>query len=136
MKRADWMEQLWPAIEAQRPLPFVWGGRGDSRDCCTFVATILDAISDGHYVDDLLANYHDEDTAKAYIEAAGGLQNAVSGHLGEPKRLAYMVCGDVAMILDRGRHAVGIFDGRYIVCADDRKLTHLRRDRALVAWGI
>ncbi len=136
MKRADWVRRLWDTIEAHRPLPFRWAGRNDSHDCCTFPAACLDAMTDGTYLDDLLANYSDEATALAYIAANGGLEQTLAKHLGVPKRVSFMQRGDVALVERDGREFVGICAGDVVISAGPDGLVSNARQFAVKAWGV
>jgi hypothetical protein len=136
MKRADWVRRLLDTIEAHRLLPFRWAGRDDSHDCCTFPAACLDAMTDGTYLDDLLTNYSDEETAIAYIASNGGLEQTLTRHLGQPKRASFMQRGDVALVLRDGREFVGICAGDVVFSAGPDGLVTNPRQLAAKAWSV
>lgn len=136
MKRADWLDRLWETIEARRMLPFRWGAFVDAHDCCTFVAICVEAMTDRELVPALLAEYSNEETANAYIARAGGLEAAISSHLGAPKRLAFMSRGDVALVEVAGRQFAGVCIGDSVVSAGPDGLGSNPASCALVAWGV
>jgi hypothetical protein len=123
-------------IEAHRPLPFRWAGRDDAHDCCTFPAACLDAMTDGRYLDDLLANYSDEVTALAYIASNGGLEQTLTRHLREPIRVSFMRRGDVALVVRGGREFVGICAGDILYSAGPEGLITNPRESATRAWSV
>lgn len=136
MKRLDRLERLWETIEAHRLLPFRWGGRDDSHDCCTFVASCIDAMSGTRYVDALLEHYVDEPTAKAYIESGGGLAAVISSYLGEPKRIGFMGRGDAAIVVQGETELVGICIGDHVIAAGLKGLVQISRSLATAAWSV
>lgn len=136
MKRADWLDRLWETIEARREFPFRWGGYAGANDCCTFVAACIEAMTGRDLGPVLLAEYSDEDTANAYIARAGGLQAAITSHLGKPKKLSYMSRGDVVIVETGGIQFAGICLGSNIVSAGPNGLGSNPASYALVAWGL
>ena len=135
MKRLDWVQRLWETIEAHRLLPFRWAGRDDSHDCCSFVAACLDAMTDGNYLERLLANYTDEATALAFIAANGGLAQTIDLFL-VPKRTSFMQRGDVALVMRDGREFLGVCAGAIVISAGPDGLVSNPRTLAIKAWGI
>jgi hypothetical protein len=135
MKRHDYIRRLWDTIDAHRELPFQWGGRDTSHDCCTFVAACLDAMTGDGYLDRLLAHYQDEDGAKAFIAAHGGLEGALTATLGDPIRIAFMRRGDVVLIEREGKEFVGICTGELVFSAGPDGLVTNPRQYAIRAWS-
>lgn len=136
MRRADWVDRLWQTIETHQALPFRWAGKGDAHDCCTFAADCVDAMTGTNYVDLLLAHYRDEPSARAYIEAGGGLRNVISSFLGDPKRISFMNRGDVVIVDDRGTEVVGVCVGRDVLAAHERGLGRYEANLVITCWGV
>lgn len=136
MKRFDWLDRLWETIEARRTFPFRWGASVDAHDCCTFVAACIKAMTGRDLVPALLTEYSDEATAIAYIARAGGLEAAITSHLGQPKKLSFMSRGDVVLVENGGIQFAGVCLGNSIVSAGPDGLGSNPASLALVAWGL
>lgn len=72
-----WEDRLIQFVESRREMPFAWGG----NDCCSFAIDGVEAITGARVWD---VTWADEASARAVIEAAGGLIAAVSKALGRP----------------------------------------------------
>ncbi len=136
MKRVDYLERLWETIEARRHLPFRWGASTDGQDCCTFAAACADAMTDGSFLDALLTQYHDEKSALEYIERSGGIEAAISQHLGPQKALGFMGRGDICVVLEGEQKIVGVCEGNMILVSGKRGMIKLKRNLAIAAWGL
>jgi hypothetical protein len=136
MRRADWLDRLWETIEARRALPFRWGEIDGAHDCCTFVAACVDAMTDSNLVAALRAEYHDQASANEYIARCGGLEAAISSHLGRTKPVAFMKRGDVAIVEVGGIRFAGICIGPHVVSAGPEGLGMNPATCALTVWGI
>lgn len=136
MRHADWLDRLWETIETRRALPFRWGEIDGAHDCCTFVAACVDSMTGSTLVEALRAEYHDQDSANAYIARAGGLEAAITSHLGQPKPVGFMKRGDVAIVEAGGIRFAGICIGPHIVSAGPEGLGMNPASSALTVWGI
>lgn len=131
MRRDDWVEQLWTAIENDAQTPFVWG----QHDCCLFAAKVVDAMTDGSFVSQLQAAYQDEAGALQFIADQGGLESAVSGFLGAAKT-GRPQRGDVVMYDGENGETLGICAGSVIVAAGQDGLVNVRKARAIKYWSV
>jgi hypothetical protein len=131
MRRDDWVEQMWLAIEDHADTEFVWG----VNDCCLFVARVVDAMTDSDIETQLNAAYTDEETALAYIASFGSLEAAVSSHLGQPEP-GRPLRGDVVLIDGGDGPALGILVGGYIAGMGPNGFVYLPRSEALQRWAI
>jgi hypothetical protein len=131
MRRDDWVEQMWLAIEDHDSTEFVWG----VNDCCLFVARVVDAMTDGDFEAQLNASYTDEETALAYIASFGSLEAAVSSHLGQPEP-GRPLRGDVVLIDGGAGPALGILVGGHIAGMGPNGFVYLPRGEALQRWAI
>lgn len=131
MRRNDWVDQMWAIIEAHSSAQFEWG----VNDCCLFTARVIDAMTDTDHELDLQAAYSDEATALAYIASHGGLQDAVSSHLGEPAE-GRALRGDAVMVDGGEGYAIGICTGSTVACLQQQGLIHLPRSEILARWAI
>jgi len=131
MRRADWVGQMWLAIEDHADTEFVWG----VNDCCLFVARVVDAMTDSDIETELNASYTDEQTALAYIALFGSLEAAVSSHLGQPEP-GRPLRGDVVLIDGGDGPALGILVGGHIAGMGPNGFVYLPRGEALQRWAI
>jgi len=131
MRRDDWVEQMWLAIEDHANTEFVWG----VNDCCLFVARVVDAMTDSDLETDLNASYADEETALAYIASFGSLEAAVSSYLGQPEP-GRPLRGDVVLIDGGAGPALGILVGGHIAGMGPNGFVYLPRGEALQRWAI
>ena len=133
MRRPDWTQRLWLTIEVEKERAFSFG----DSDCCLFAARCVDAITDENFEAGLRACYHDEASALAYLERMGGMQAAVTAHLGAPlERPAVAQRGDVVMFRDgAGRDTLGVCTGE-LLATTGQGLTFHPMTAALVAWRI
>jgi hypothetical protein len=133
MRRHDWAQSLWLTIEVEKERTFAFG----QADCCLFAARCVDAMTDGNFEAALRACYHDEATALAYLERMGGMQAAVTVHLGPPlERPAMARRGDVVMFHDgAGRETLGICTGE-LLATTGQGFTFQPMTLASVAWRV
>jgi hypothetical protein len=133
MRRPDWLVELWLQVEAARDERFEYA----RHDCCLFVARCVDAMTESDFSARLRACYHDEATALAYLERMGGMQAAVTVHLGPPlERPAMARRGDVVMFHDgAGRETLGICTGE-LLATTGQGFTFQPMTLASVAWRV
>lgn len=88
---SNWPMRLDAFIEAHRNVPFAYG----SNDCVSFCLGAVEAITGKRLRE---VDWHDEASAMAAFEAAGGRLAAISGLLGRPQQnWALAQRGDVVM---------------------------------------
>ena len=131
MRREDWVEKMWLAIDDHADTEFVWG----VNDCCLFVARVVDAMTDSDIETQLNASYTDEKTALAYIASFGSLEAAVSSYLGQPEP-GRPLRGDVVLIDGGEGPALGILVGGHIAGMGPNGFVYLPRSEALQRWSI
>ena len=130
-RNADWVDQMFATIEAHTDLPFEWG----VNDCCIFVARVIDAMTSSTIEADLSAEYHDEETALAFIASHGSLEAAVSVFLGDP--VPGMAMRGDAVLLDGGNGpALGIMLGDVIAAMGPDGIVYMPRGAALMRWAV
>jgi hypothetical protein len=96
-------------LDEERRRPFAWG----ARDCATFAAAAVLAVTGEDPLADLADRYHDEASALRLLRELGGLEAATTARLGPPLdnvRLARR--GDV-VLFDAG---LGVCEGAWLVC--------------------
>jgi hypothetical protein len=133
MRRPDWTQRLWLQVETARDQRFCYA----QLDCCLFAARCVDAMTGSDFVARLQAEYHDEASAMAYLKRMGGLQAAVTAHLGEPlPRPAMAQRGDVVMFVDgAGQDTLGICTGE-LLATTGRGFQFQPMTLATVAWRV
>lgn len=109
-------------------LPFEYG----TSDCCSFVGRCLENAGKDNPM--LALNYHGEVGALGVIAEFGGLGEAVSHFLGEPRDdTADAEEGDVVLCSFHGEEIVGIV----MRCGMEQELRCvLRTERSLVDWPL
>lgn len=133
-RRPDWAARMFDTFDAHSGRPFEWG----KDDCCLFVARVVDAMTGSQFASDLAALYHDETSANALIDGAGGLEGAVSAILGASKAAdEYRAMrGDVVLIDGGLGDAVGICRGIDVLAMGPRGLQKLDRSEIRKVWPI
>lgn len=135
MRRDDWVERLTACVEACAAKPFDYG----SHNCGLFAAECIDAIVEGSArVAELQAQFSDEATAKAFVDAAGGMKAAISARLGEsqPWHRKHQR-GDIAIVASALGPAIGVIMGSQIaLITREDGLTHYPIDQALCVWRV
>lgn len=129
MRRYDWVEKMWHTIDAHINQDFRYG----ELDCCIFAARVVDAMCDTKHEELLRTHYSDEDTALAYIEINGGLQEAVSTYLGKSCD-GRAQRGDVVMFRGELGETIGICVGPYIASVYRNGIVFLQRDNIICRW--
>ncbi len=109
--------------------PFAWG----VNDCCLYVARTLDAMTGSDLESRILAEYHDEASARALIARHGSLAAAVTHFLGEPQDVR-ATRGDVVEIDHDGDPAVGICFGADVYAMGPGGLQKIGRECIRRVW--
>lgn len=131
MRRHDWADQMHCVIDQHADAKFEWG----RNDCCLFVARVVDAMCDTDHESALSQNYHDEETALAYIKESGDIAQAVSTYIGEPKT-GRPSRGDVVLFRGQNGETLGVCVDRSIVAMGAIGTVRVARDAIICYWSI
>lgn len=132
LRRRDWVSRLFAVVDGAHGRPFEWG----QHDCCLFAARCIDAMTGSDWEGDLAACYHDEDSAKAYIVAEGGIRASVSRRFGEPVQPLLARRGDLVLVDTPMGNAVSVCIGPTLVAAGPSGFTALPLSAGLCSWRI
>jgi hypothetical protein len=135
MRLVDWRARLDAAIAAHRKMPFRWGGGSTSHDCCTFVASCVDAMTGGDVLERLQRCYFNRGTAFRFIEDSGGLEAAMAGFLGQVLRTR-PVDGNPVLVGAGTNLMAGIYSRGLILVASSCGLLELPIVEAIAHWEI
>jgi hypothetical protein len=113
MRRDDWPKKLAEYLRAPGRSSFSWG----SNDCVTFAAGAVEAMCDENPLPSGLA-WADEESARAALEARGGLRAAVESKLGPPMgNPRFAQRGDVGLVTGpSGTEFLAVHAGEAFVC--------------------
>lgn len=134
-RRPDWHQKMFDAFAQARARQFQWG----LHDCCLFVASVVDAMTDSDYAQRIAADlpYSTEAEARDYIARAGGLQPLVASYLGDTIPWGWAQQGDVVLAHDaNGQEVLGVCEGAQVICATGAGIGPLPINRAICAWRI
>lgn len=134
MRHWNWVELLHKAIDAAEKTPFDFG----TANCGLFAASCIDAIvADSHRLDELKSNFHDEASARAFVSAAGSMQEAVAARLGPSVAWPLARRGDVCLMPTQDGPGLGVCLGLNVaMMAPSGGLSYIRTSEALCAWRI
>jgi hypothetical protein len=132
MKREDWVDQLWAAIDQAKDQPFSYG----EQDCCLFSARVIDAMCDTDYAVKLASKYQNARTAALYLAKYESLREAVTEWLGEAKPPVFAQRGDVVLFMNEGREVVGICIGGHIAAVTKNGVKMFPIDSAIAIWKV
>ena len=127
----DWLDRLNAVVESCADRRFEWG----AFDCAHFVAQCVDAMcSDSGARACLL--YQDERAALKWIKEGGGIKAIATSFLGDPVPWGLVRRGDVMLMDNCGRNALGICLGSHVVLPAPRGLSYLRAADGLCGWRV
>ena len=129
MRREDWHEKMWHAIEQHREVPFDWA----TYNCCTFAARVWDAMTDGDTVTQVAACHPDELGALRHIRDCGGLGPALERIYG-PTVPGRAQRGDLVLIDTDNGPAAGIWVGSTALVRGPVGLVAYPRSAILARW--
>ncbi|MDO9357860.1 MAG: hypothetical protein Q7T70_02560 [Polaromonas sp.] len=127
----DWQTRFAEFGSARARMPFSWG----SNDCCSFAAAAVEAITGRNPMDDVVP-YDTEAAAGRLILRAGDLRALASQYLGESVQPVFAAVGDVVLVVNAGREALGICNGVNVIGPGVAGIDVLGIDAALAAWKI
>jgi hypothetical protein len=130
-RKEDWHDRMWAMLDTLADSSFEYG----KIDCCIFSAKVVDAMCDTEYEKKLSKYYCDENTAKAYIEVSGGLEQAVSSHIGQSKQ-GKPQRGDVVMFSGELGQTLGIYVGSKIASVNSNGVVFISRSTTICYWTI
>ena len=129
MRRDDWHEKMWLAIEQHREVAFDWA----TDNCCTFAARVWDAMTDGDTVDKVKACHPDELGALRHIRDCGGLGPALERIYG-PTVPGRAQRGDLVLVDTDNGPAAGIWVGSTALVRGQVGLVAYPRSAILARW--
>lgn len=127
----DWQTRFAEFGRARARMPFVWG----ANDCCSFAAAAVQAITGRNPMAGVVA-YASEAAAARLILRAGGLRALASQYLGRPVPPAFAAVGDVVLVMNEGREALGVCNGVNVLGPGPAGIDVLGIEAALAAWKI
>jgi len=139
MRHQNWQLRFSEFGKARVSMPFAWG----SNDCCTFAAAAVEAITGVNP----MASFEPYGTTKGpkrqalrrllrRIDKAGGLRALTVAQMGEPVSPLMASVGDVVLVMNAGREALGICNGVNVIGPGVAGMEVLSMDAALAAWKI
>jgi len=131
IKKPNWSQAMWTAIEARAATPFAWG----SNDCCLFVAHVVDAMTNGRFVQQLSQRYTDHASALRYIASEGGIGPAVSEYLGQASRIRPQR-GDVVLWAGDKGETLGLCVGAELAAMGPDGVVFVPKSLTLETWTI
>lgn len=130
-RKEDWHDRMWAMLDTLADSSFEYG----KIDCCIFAAKLVDSMCETEYEKELVKHYQDENTAKAYIEVSGGLEEAVSSYLGQSKQ-GKPQRGDVVMFAGELGQTLGICVGSTIASISSDGVVFVPRNLTICYWTI
>lgn len=109
----DWAQRLTSFIQNRRNTPFSWG----KHDCCMFAADAVIAITGYDYAEVFRHRYTTELGAYRVLKREGfsGVEEVLTGLLGEASPRLAACRGDVVLIEHNGSDTAGIMFGDVVV---------------------
>lgn len=134
MTRAPhWPEQLAAFIEQRRDMAFAWG----DNDCALFAADWVLEVTGRDLARDFRATYVNARGAKDALRMYDGLASIVDATgLVRWQAPAMAQRGDVALILNAGREALGVVVGAEVAGPARHGVAFVPLATALVAWKV
>lgn len=111
-------------------MPFVWGDH--ANDCISAAAAAVVAQGGADHLVDL--HWSTEDEAEAAIEAAGGVETALTAKLGDPIAPAFAQRGDIGAIMAGNRMILVVVEGDTLAGPGPDRLRRLPRKLLVRAW--
>jgi len=133
VRRWNWVALLHAEVEAAKLRPFDYG----EQNCGLFAAQCIDAIVVGSArVAELKTQFHDEASARAFVEAAGSIEAAVTQRLGEPKPWWKARRGDVCLLPTPDGPGLGVCVGDMVAMMSLTGIAYFKMDLATAAWSV
>lgn len=132
MRVNDWETHLYTVLNSFNEKPFQWG----SHDCCTFAADCVLAITGSDKMSRYRGGYKSAKSAARKLEAAGGLEAALTFELGDPVAPLMAKRGDVVCFTSALGDTAGICIGATIAAAGLDGITYTPMSQAFKSWSI
>jgi hypothetical protein len=133
IRRHDWLERLHTFLANSTVDTFEWG----RNDCVLFTARCVEELTGENPLASILANWTDEDSAKAALEIYGGLRAATTSVLGPPMdNPLFAQRGDVALTEVRGREFLAIHLGYQLIGLSSVGLVHIPTNHVQCVWAV
>lgn len=129
-RRHDWQLRLEAFTAARRGMPFAWG----FNDCAGFTADALEEMT-GEVLLPHLRGLGVREALRTLRER-GGLRAIASEALGESVSPKFAGVGDVVLIIEGKREALGLCNGNTVLSAGPRGLAVVPMARAVVCWKV
>lgn len=133
MRLSDWRSRLHAVVAARMRRPFAWGD-----DCASFAGESVEAVTGIDFYAPFRGKYDDAIGAMRVIAGAGFNDLAeLVAELFPEIAPANAEIGDLAIIDEAGRPALGVFVGERIGCVTpDRGYGTVERERAVRALKV
>lgn len=127
----DWQLRLESFARERQEMPFQWG----RNDCALFAADAVQALT-GERLLPNMRGYSNVRDALRLIDAAGGLRSIACHALGGFVLPAYARVGDVVLVKDGKREALGMCNGGSVIGPGPAGMVAIGMDAALAAWRV
>lgn len=111
-------------------MPFAWGDH--ANDCISAAAAAVVAQGGEDHLAAL--RWSTEEEAETAIEAAGGVETALTAKLGEPIAPAFAQRGDIGAIMAGNRMILVVVEGDTLAGPGPERLRRLPRAMLIRAW--
>lgn len=128
----NWPSILAGLIQEYRRTPFQWG----AFDCCIWPAIVKDAITGSNLVEQMASLYSDKTSALKLIADAGGFEQLITAHLGDPVNRKMIGRADIALIQHDEDQSLAIFDGHMCIATGPNGLRMLPPDSIIKGWKV
>lgn len=139
MRKENWERHLIETIEAAQKRPFVFG----ESDCCLFAADVFEAMTGTDPASKWRGKYKSEKGAIRMLKRIGGggfveaMEIIMLGLGLEEVKPVFAQRGDVVLVMNGGRHILGVIDSRGLITAMSTDgVVQLPLDQAERAWRI
>lgn len=134
MRRDDWRQRLDAAINTASCLPFHYG----QHDCALFAAYCVDRMCDTDYVHRIKSgfSYEDELAATNIVQGHGGFKRLVTKWLGKPVPPLQARPGDVVLLRNQGKAALGIVENNVAVAPSEHGVVGVPMNQVVCAWRV
>ena len=131
-RRPDWQARFAALCLARQHQPFAWG----SHDCCLWAADAVQALTGLDFAAEHRGLYADAEGAARLLHRLGGVGSIAAAVLGAPVPVSRATVGDVLLLQQDGRKALGVCNGSAALAAGPQGLAVLGMDTALAAWKV
>jgi hypothetical protein len=126
----DWQLRLEAFTRARREIPFAWG----ANDCACFAADAVEALTGERLLPDMRGLAVRD--ALRFMRERDGLRGIASRVLGEAVSPKLAAVGDVVLILEGKREALGVCNGTSVLAAGPQGMAVVSMTRAIACWKV